>query len=204
VDVFCSWLTAHGSSCLELVGAVIGVVSVLLGVRQNVWYWPTALVNVALYTVLFYQLGLYSDMGLQVVYFVLSVYGWYQWLHGGTDNTELRVTRTPRRLWAVLAVISILFWIADGAVVSRLPNASLPFIDAALATISLVAQYLTTKKWLENWALWIAVDVVYVGMYVYKGVSLTAINYAVYLVLAVMGHVAWKRSMHAPAAEAVA
>ena len=195
MDVLCSWLTAYGSSCLELVGAVIGVVSVLLSVRENVWSWPTGLINVALYTVLFYRTGLYSEMGLQIVYFVLSVYGWYEWLYGGRNKTALTVTRTPPRLWPMLAVIGVAFWLIDGTVMSRAPGVSLPYVDASLATISLVAQYLMTKKRLENWTLWIFVDVAYVGMFIYKGLYLTAANYAVYLVLAVLGYVAWKRSL---------
>jgi nicotinamide mononucleotide transporter len=199
VNALCIWLVAHGSSCLELVGATIGIVSVLLSVRQQVWSWPTGLINVALYTVLFYRSGLYSDMGLQVVYFVLSVYGWYEWLYGGKGHTTLTVSRTPTALWRWLAAIGVLFWFVDGQLMSRVAGVSLPYVDAALATVSLIAQYLMTKKLLENWALWIAVDVAYVGMFIYKGLYLTAANYAVYLALAVLGHVAWKRSLVATA-----
>jgi nicotinamide mononucleotide transporter len=195
VGPLCAWLTAHGSSCLELVAVIFGVVSVLLSVKENIWSWPTALVNVALYFALFYVSGLYSDMGLQVVYFVLSIYGWYEWLYGGKDRTELRVSRTPRRVWLTVGVIGVVFWAVDGFATSHLPNVSLPYVDAATATVSLVAQYLMTRKYLENWTLWIGIDVVYVGMFIYKGLYLTAGNYAIYLVLAVMGHIAWKKSL---------
>jgi len=195
VDILCGWLTGHGSSCLELVAVAFGIVSVFLSVRENIWSWPTALVNVALYTLLFYKTGLYSDMGLQVVYSALSLYGWYEWLYGGKNKTELRVSRTPRRIWMSVAVIGVVFWAVDGYATSHLPNVSLPYVDAATTTISLVAQYLMTRKYLENWALWIGVDVMYVGMLSFKGLNLTAFNYAIYLVLAIMGHVAWKRSL---------
>ena len=195
----CVFLTAHGSSCLELVAVLFGVVSVFLSVRENIWSWPTALVNVALYFVLFYETGLYSDMWLQAVYFGLSIYGWYEWLHGGAGRTALTVTRTPLRLWGILAVIGTAFWAADGAVMARAAGSALPHLDAATATVSLAAQYLMTRKLLENWALWIAVDLVYVGMFIYKGLYLTAGNYAIYLVLAVLGHLAWRRSLAASA-----
>jgi nicotinamide mononucleotide transporter len=187
-----TWFAAHG---LEFVAVVFGIVSVLLSVRQNIWSWPTALVNVALFFALFYKSGLYSDMGLQGVYFVLSLYGWYEWLYGGTDKSTLPVTRTPARTWFTLAAIGVLFWIVDATVIARAPGASLPYVDALLVTISLVAQYLMTKKRLENWALWIVADIAYVGMFVFKGLYLTAANYAVYLALAVLGHAAWKRSL---------
>ena len=89
----------------EIVAALFGVVSVFLSVRQNIWSWPTAIVNVGLYTFVFYQSRLYADMGLQVVYVVISFYGWYQWLYGGKGHTELSVSRTSRRLGVVLAGI---------------------------------------------------------------------------------------------------
>ena len=130
----CAWLSSHGTSCLEVVAVAFGIVSVFLSVRENIWSWPTALVNVALYTVLFFQTGLYSDMGLQVVYFVLSLYGWYQWLYGGANRTELQVSRTPRSVWIAVTVIGIAFWAVDGYATSHLPNVSLPYVDAATAT----------------------------------------------------------------------
>ena len=197
MTALCAWLTAHGSSCLELVAVLFGIVSVFLSVREKIWSWPTALVNVALYFVLFYETGLYSDMGLQAVYFVLSLYGWYEWLYGGAGRTTLTVSRTPPRLWAILIAIAIVFWAILGRLTSGLPGVALPYVDAATATTSLVAQYMMTRKLLENWALWIAVDVVYIGMFIFKGLYLTAGNYAVYLGLAVLGHIAWKRSLAA-------
>lgn len=200
MTTLCTWLTAHGSSCLEFVAVLFGIVSVFLSVRERIWSWPTALVNVALYFALFFRTGLYSDMGLQAVYFGLSVYGWYEWLYGGAGRTALTVSRTPRRLWGILIAIGVVFWAVLGKLTSGLPGVALPYVDAATATTSLVAQYMMTRKLLENWTLWILVDVVYVGMFVFKGLYLTAGNYAIYLGLAVLGHVAWKRSLMATAA----
>ncbi|MGE5732799.1 MAG: nicotinamide riboside transporter PnuC [Gemmatimonas sp.] len=200
MTTLCTWLTAHGSSCLELVAVLFGIVSVFLSVRERIWSWPTALVNVALYFALFFRTGLYSDMGLQAVYFGLSVYGWYEGLYGGAGRTALTVSRTPRRLWGILIAIGVVFWAGLGKLTSGVPGVALPYVDAATATTSLVAQYMMTRKLLENWTLWILVDVVYVGMFVFKGLYLTAGNYAIYLGLAVLGHVAWKRSLMATAA----
>jgi nicotinamide mononucleotide transporter len=195
VSLLCSWLAAHGSSCLELVAVVFGVLSVFLSVRENIWSWPTALVNVALYFALFFNAGLYSDMGLQAVYVGLSLYGWYEWLYGGKGRTALTVSRTPTRVWTVLAVIEVVVWASLGNLTSRLPGVAAPYVDAATTTTSLVAQWMMTRKLLENWTLWIMVDVVYVAMFVFKGLYLTAANYTIYLALAVLGHVAWKRSL---------
>jgi nicotinamide mononucleotide transporter len=191
--------TLFGAHGLEFVAVVFGIISVLLSVRQNIWSWPTALVNVALFFALFYKSGLYSDMGLQVVYFVLSVYGWYEWLYGGKDRTELRVSRIPPRTAFVALVIGIVVRVVLSKLTSRLPGVALPYFDAALTTASLIAQWMMTRKLLENWTLWIILDVAYVGMFIFKGLYLTAANYTVYLVLAVLGHVAWKRSVETAA-----
>jgi nicotinamide mononucleotide transporter len=200
MTVFCDWLVAHGSSCLELFGVVLGIVTVYLSTIENIWSWPTALLNAGAFTFVFLRSGLYSDAGLQVIYFVLSLYGWYEWLYGGKGHTELHVSNTPARQWPILIGIAVVAWIALGTLTSRLPGASLPYFDAALTVTSLVAQYGLTRKYIENWLLWIAADAVYIGMFIYKGLRLTAFNYAIYLVLAILGYVSWRKSQRARAA----
>ena len=188
-------LAPLGSSALELVGFVFGVAAVWLMIRQHIAAWPVGIVNVALYAVLFTGAGLYSDAGLQVVYVALSLYGWWHWHRGSAARDALPVTRTPRRE-AMLAVIAALtLWIALALITSRLPGTSLPWLDAALVAGSLVTQWLAARKRLENWICWIVLDVVYVGLFVYKELLLTALLYAVFTGLAVRGHVAWSRGL---------
>ena len=186
-------------SALEGIAAAFGVVSVYLSTRQNIWSWPTAIVNVGLYTIVFYQGRLYGQMGLQPIYLALSAYGWYQWLHGGAQRSELRVTRASPRLLATLGVLNLAAWIALAAILRR-TDAALPWLDALLATTSLVAQWMMTRKILENWMLWIAVDLVYVPMFISQKLYATAMLYAAFLVLALRGVVEWRRSITAPAA----
>ncbi|NUP72136.1 MAG: nicotinamide mononucleotide transporter [Gemmatimonadaceae bacterium] len=185
-------------SGLELAAALTGAISVWLSVRQNIWSWPTAIVNVVLYTVVFWDAKLYADMGLQVIYAVLSLYGWYQWLYGGAGRTELRVTRTPPRVAAILTLIAAAGSALLGTLLRHTTDAALPFMDSFLSSTSLVAQWMMTKKLLENWLVWIAVDVLYVGMFLFKGLYLTAGLYAVFLGLAVRGYLDWRRSMLVP------
>jgi nicotinamide mononucleotide transporter len=179
---------------IEWVAAIAGAVSVYLSARENIWSWPTALANVSLYTYVFYRSGLYSDMGLQVVYFALSLYGWYQWLYGGAQHTRLHVSRASQRMWLTAAIVGILFWVALGTFTSMLPGSSLSYLDAGLTTLSLVAQWMMTRKILENWMLWIIADIVYVPMFIYKKLYVTAGLYSLFLVLAVMGLAHWRRS----------
>ena len=184
-------------SSLELFAALVGAVSVYLSVRENVWSWPTAIVNVLLYVVVFHRAKLYADMGLQVVYAVISAYGWYHWLHGGENRGELRVSRTPRREALLLPLLVVAGAAALGTFFSRVTDASLPYLDSSLTATSLAAQWMMTRKYVESWIVWIVVDVVYVPMFLFKQLFPTAALYAVFLVLAVMGFVQWRWSLRA-------
>lgn len=183
----------------EILAVVFGIISVYLSTRENIWSWPTALINVGLYFVVFYEAKLYADMGLQVVYFALSLYGWYEWLYGGENRTELHVSRTSRTLGVRLVVIGVVAAAVLGTALARFTDAALPYLDSATTSTSLVAQWMMTRKILENWAVWAVVDVVYVGMFIFKKLYLTAGLYSVFFVLAVMGYVQWKRSLAARA-----
>ena len=184
-------------SSLEIFAAVLGAISVYLSVRQNIWSWPTAIINVVVYAVVFFQAKLYADMGLQVIYAVLSVYGWYEWLYGGANKTELHVTTTGTSLAGVLAAIALVGTALLGLLLRGATDAALPFLDSFLSSTSLVAQWMMTRKKLENWLVWIFVDVLYVGMFIFKHLYVTSVLYVVFLGLAIQGYVDWRRSMRA-------
>lgn len=181
-------------STLEWIAAIAGAISVYLSAKENIWSWPTAIVNVGLYTIVFRRAGLFSDMGLQVVYLILSIYGWYEWLYGGANRSELTVSRATARDWLVAAPIAVVFWLGLARYTATLQGVALPYLDSGLTTVSLVAQWMMTRKILENWILWIVADIVYVPMYVFKKLPVTAALYVVFLVLAVIGLRAWWRS----------
>ena len=188
-------LTLAVANRWEILAVLFGIISVYLSTREHIWSWPTALVNVSLYFVVFYEAKLYADMGLQAVYFTLSLYGWYEWLYGGENRTELHVSRTSRPLGVRLVLIGVTCAVIIGTLLARFTDAAIPYLDSATTSTSLVAQWMMTRKILENWAVWAVVDVVYVGMFIYKKLYLTAGLYAVFFVLAVMGFVQWKRSL---------
>ncbi len=180
---------------LEVVAVVITLIAVYLTARQIIWCWPLGLISVTLYAVIFYQAKLYADMGLQALYFALAVYGWWAWLHGGEDHGELRVTLTSARLRVALLLLGGVSGVLLGWTLSRLTDASLPWMDSTLTSFSIVAQWMQTRKKLEAWLVWLAVDVFYVGMFLYKGLYPTAGLYALFLYLALLGFMEWKRSM---------
>ena len=186
------------SDPIEIAAVVFGVISVVLFVRQNIWAWPTGVVNVGLYIVVFYRAKLYADMGLQVVYVVVSLYGWYQWLHPGAGRRELPVTRVSLREGALLAAATLA---TGGFMAHNLAthtDAALPYWDSATVAVSLAAQWLLTRKKLENWILWIVADLVMIGIYLAKALVLTAGLYVVFTVLAILGLRAWRKSLALP------
>lgn len=179
---------------LELVSFVLSVIAVLLTIRQTHWAWLFAIVSSATYGAVFFDARLYGDMGLQLVFIAVSVWGWYQWLYGGAQHAPLAVTRLDRAGWWTSAGC----WLAGFALLALFlkhwTDTDVPHVDGFLTAGSLVGQVLLSRKKIENWHTWIAVDVLYVGLYIYKNLILTAILYAVFVVLAVIGLRAWSRA----------
>ena len=180
---------------LELVAVVLTLLAVFLTARQVIWCWPLAMVSVTLYAVVFFQAKLYADMGLQALYFGLAIYGWWAWLRGGEDHGELHVSLASNKTRVVLALIGAVAGALLGLTLSRHTDASLPFMDSVLTSFSIVGQWMQTRKLLEAWLVWLGVDVFYVGMFIFKGLYPTAALYAVFLILAVMGFLSWRRTM---------
>jgi nicotinamide mononucleotide transporter len=180
---------------IEAAAVAFGIASVFLSARQNVWNWPLGIINVALYTVIFYDTKLYAQMGLQVVYVVLAVYGWWNWLHGGADRGTLRVSRVLSREAALLGFAFLAGTAALSTLLARATDAALPLADSALTAASLVAQYMMTRKYVECWLVWIVADVAYVAMFIYNSLWLTAGLYLVFCVLAVVGWRQWRASL---------
>lgn len=191
----------RATSGLEWGGAITGLLCVWLTVRESLWCWPTGLASAALYVVVFGQSRLYADMGLQVVFIVLQIYGWHAWLKGGPDREPLVVTRTPWRTRLGLggAFIAGTTLLAD--TLYRHTDASLPWVDSTQTVLSLIAQYLLSHKRIENWVLWIVVDVISVWMYHYKGLYVTMGLYAFFLCLATQGLLRWRRVLAKAEAE---
>lgn len=167
----------------------------MLAIRENPWCWPVGIGNAVLFLVVNVQARIYSNAGLQAVYVAVSLYGWYEWLHGGKDHGRLAVSRVPARWLALLAVSAALASVALGLFLKQRTDAALPFPDAATTAFSLAAQWMATRKWLENWLVWIAVDAAYVPMYASQGRYLMAGLYAAFLVLAALGFREWRSSM---------
>jgi nicotinamide mononucleotide transporter len=180
---------------MEYAGVVTTVVGIWLSTRRNLLCWPVVLISDVLYLAVFYRVRLYSDALLQIFFVGFTLYGWWYWWLGVREEGEVRVVRLPlMSLWMGLATG------AAGSVLLSLlmerVGAALPRLDATLMSFSLVASWWQTRKHIANWWLWMAVDMVYIGEYLYKGLRPTAALYAGLVALAALGLRDWRRAVH--------
>jgi len=185
------------TSWAEVLGFVTGLVNVGLLVRQHILNWPLGILNVLLLMLVFWSVGLYADAGLQIVYVILGAYGWWAWLYGGQDRSRLVVRGTTRSEWLGLAVAGVLLTGALWFFLDRWTGSTVPLADALTTALSLLATYGQTRKLVENWWIWIAADLIYIPLYGYKGLWLTAILYVAFLTLCVLGLRSWQAALRA-------
>ncbi len=181
---------------MEWVAAAAGLLNVYLLIRQSIWSWSAGLVQVFLYIFIFYHNALYSDVILHIIYVILNIYGWYRWYKGqGGATPELAVSLLSNRtrMGYILGILAgFLIW---GTIMKRTTQADFMYADAFILAASLCAQYLLAEKKLENWILWISVDVVAIILYFYKKLYVTSGLYGVFLVLCIIGFISWRSAM---------
>lgn len=189
-----SWLKWLPIDHTEAWGFATGAVCVWLVTKGNLWNWPIGLANNIFFAILFWEARLFADFGLQGVYFVLGIWGWWQWLHGGEQRSKLKVSRATRVEWmAIAAFLGFGTWGLREMLIAV--NGSAPFLDALTTTLCLAAQYLLCRKKIENWFLWIIADVIYVPLYFSKNLPLTALLYAGFIILCILGLKRWTKEL---------
>jgi nicotinamide mononucleotide transporter len=181
---------------IEVFGFITGAVNVWLLARQNIWNWPIGIANNLAYLILFATSGLYGDAGLQVVYILLAIYGWWIWLHGA-GRSDLHVTRTSPVVWIQLTIVTALAGLLLKWFLARFTDSTVPGWDALTTALSLAATYGQCRKLLESWWIWILVDLIYIPLYIYKGLRLTSILYGVFLLLCIFGLRSWAKELSA-------
>jgi nicotinamide mononucleotide transporter len=176
---------------LESAGVLATVLGIWLTTKRKLICWPVTVLADLIYLIFFYRVKLFSDSLLQLFFILFSVYGWWHWKSGLKEEGAIRVVKLPlMKLMAEVAVALVGGWLL-GIWMVRL-GAALPYLDAQLTSFSLLATWWQARKHTVNWWLWIVVNVVYIGEYVFKGVNLTAVLYAGLVVLAVMGLRDWR------------
>ena len=184
---------------LEIVAMGLALWMVRCNLRVDALGWPLAIASSALYALLFLHSKLYGEAALQLVFIALGAWGWWQWLRGQTGDGQLLRVRAlgARQRWAVLA-LTLAAWPALGLLLARMTDSDVPFLDALPTVGSLAGQYLLARKWLDNWAVWLAVNLFSLVLFAAKGLWLTVALYAVFALLSVLGWRAWSALLPRP------
>lgn len=182
---------------LEIIGTLIGLVYLWLEYRASIYLWIASIIMPAVYLFVYYNAGLYADFGINIYYLLAAVYGWWVWKYGNKEKQgeELPITRMPRGKWKMAAAMYLVFQLLIAWILIRYTDSNVPWCDAFTTALSMVAMWMLARKYLEQWLVWIVVDVVSVALYLYKGLFFTAGLYALYAIIAVYGYWNWKNMM---------
>ena len=182
-------------SDLEIIAVLLNILGVWLTARRIRWCWPVSVLAVLLYAWIFYQAKLYSDTLLQGIFALLQGYGWWRWSQGGLSRGKVRVARLPLREGLLGLLFGALGAVLLGALMDGFTDAAVPWFDAVLTAFSLVASVWAARKYVVSWWLWIVLDCLYVGLFLFKELRLTAALYAGFVLLAVYGLRAWQQDL---------
>lgn len=182
---------------LEIIGTLIGLVYLWLEYRASIYLWIASIIMPAVYLFVYYDAGLYADFGINIYYLLAAVYGWWVWKYGNKEKQgeELPIIRMPRGKWKMAAAMYLVFQLLIAWILIRYTDSNVPWCDAFTTALSMVAMWMLARKYLEQWLVWIVVDVVSVALYLYKGLFFTAGLYALYAIIAVYGYWNWKNMM---------
>lgn len=201
IDQATNWFLTNW---VEVTGTVLGLVYIVLSIRQNILTWPVGLVTSALYVYVFFVAKFYADMALQVYYVLVSLYGWYFWLKGNqNEDKELEVSSTPRNVWMWLLFASVAFFVLIEFILKNYTDSPIPVGDALTTALSLVATWMLARKYLEHWLVWIFVDFFSAILYAFKGLWPTVLLFLVYTGMAVWGYIKWKNELKSVRLESV-
>lgn len=183
---------------LEVAGTVVGLVYLWLEYRASAWLWVASIAMPAIYLVVYYEAGLYADLGISVYYILASVYGLLCWLRGGSavsESDSRTISVTPRSVYLPVTLIFLVVFVVIGYILSRFTDSTVPWADAFTTALSIIAMWMLARKYVEQWLVWIVADVTCAGLYVYKDLWFTGGLYLLYAIIAVFGYRKWKRLM---------
>ncbi len=183
----------HDKHILDIIGAIFAFISTVYYIKADKLAWPFGLVAICINAFLYYQTGIYGDMSLEFIYFISTFYGWYQWTHGGNKRSELPIRNISPALTLKLIIIATVGITIAHFILVHYTNSKVPLLDATTTVLSLIAQWLICKKYIQCWFLWFIVDALYVGLYFYKGIPAHSVLLVVYLGMAVVGFMRWKK-----------
>ena len=180
---------------LEFVGLIIGLLYLYLEYKANIWLWPVGVIMPLVYIVIFYQSKFYADMGIYIYYFFVSIYGLYICSKSLKQTDEILISHLPRRYLVKLATIFLITFAVIAFVLIRFTDSPVPYGDSFTTSLSILAMWMLAHKYIEQWLLWIVVNIVSTGLYFCKGLDTTAVLFIVYSIIPVFGYFKWKKMM---------
>jgi nicotinamide mononucleotide transporter len=189
-----SWILANK---IELLGAIPGLIYVFLSIRQHILTWPFGLISSFFYIIVFFQAGVYAMMALQGYYVAVSIYGWHYWLKSNTEhqNGQIYVNQLGQRGIILVIMVSIILMALVYLLLTYYTDTNVPVSDSFTTSLSITGTFLLARKYIENWIIWIAVDLVTIGLCIGKGLWPTVILYFVYTIMAVLGLIKWNKQL---------
>lgn len=179
----------------EIIGVVIGLIYLYLEYKANIWLWPVGVIMPLIYIFIFYQNKFYADMGIYIYYFFASIYGWYIWTRSIKKTDQVIISHTPiKYLGKMIGLFALIFTVISFILV-WFTDSPVPYGDSFTTTLSIIAMWMLAHKYIEQWWLWIAVNVVSTGLYFWKGLYPTAILFVVYSIIPIFGYFKWKKMM---------
>ena len=185
---------------IEVCGTLTGLIYLWFSVRQSILTWPAGLLTSLLYIWIFFSAKFYAGMGLQFYYVVISIYGWWSWLNATPDNSGekvLHVSRTEMNLWMWLFIINLLLFVLIAYILVNFTDSPIPYWDAFTTALSIIATWMLARKKFEHWLLWMLIDTISIGLYIYRELYPTAILFIAYTIMAVVGYFEWRKDLKA-------
>ncbi|MBQ4277598.1 MAG: nicotinamide mononucleotide transporter [Bacteroidaceae bacterium] len=181
---------------LDTLGTILGFIYLILEFRTSVWMWVVGCIMPAIYVVVLYKAGIYADCGMEVYYLLAGIYGLIIWLRGKTETgTKVDIGHTPRKLWPRLSLLFIILFVAIAAFLRECTDSRVPYIDSFTTTLSIIAMWMLSRKYIEQWWVWLVVDAVSSGLYIYKGIYGRSILYVIYTIMAIYGWYTWQKKL---------
>lgn len=189
---------------IEILGTIVGIIYLWLEYKANIYLWLVSIIMPAIYLYIFYVAGLYADFAINIYYLLIAIYGWMAWKYGfklfsakreKNGDEMLRISHVPKKLWIRLMAVYVILQLSITWVLIAYTNSDVPWLDSFTTSVSILAMWLLARKYLEQWLVWIVVDVVSAGLYLYKDLYYTSALYAVYAIIAIFGYYKWKSIM---------
>lgn len=182
---------------LEILGTVVGIFYLYYEYRASMKVWICGIIMPAISLLVYWKAGLYADFGINIYYLLAAIYGWVVWKYSGRKDVtlEMPITSTPARAWPVLIAASVVLFGIIGEILVRWTDSNVPWWDSFTTALSIVGMIMLARKWVEQWIVWLVVDAVCCGLYIYKGIYFYSALYGAYAIIAYLGYLEWKRKM---------